>query len=221
LRLNVGGNFGLRQEDILADAGPEDGLARYQEWKRSREDAIERGERPEFELLLPSETSSPPPGFDGAIEIDESLARPGRPSGARFGTLVHLVMRDIDLMSAGAAAEALARMHGRVLGATAEEVDAAAEAARAAAAHPLIVRAGKAERCHRELPAMLRLEENRLLEGVIDLAFLEGGAWTIVDFKSDADLKAKRAHYRRQLQWYGAALERITGQPVRGWILGV
>jgi ATP-dependent exoDNAse (exonuclease V) beta subunit len=221
LRLNVGGNFGLRQEDILADAGPDDGLQRYREWKRSREDAVDRGERPEFELLLPSETSAAPPGFDGAIEIDESLARPGRPSGARFGTLVHLVMRDIDLMSAGAGAEGLARMHGRVLGATAEEADAAAEAARAAAAHPLIVRAGKAGRCHRELPVMLRLDENRLLEGVIDLAFLEDGAWTIVDFKSDADLKAKRAHYRRQLQWYGAALERITGQPVRGWILGI
>ena len=68
---------------------------------------------------------------------------------------------------------------------------------------------------------MLRLEENRLLEGVIDLAFLEQGAWTVVDFKSDADLKARRADYRRQLQWYGAALARITGQPVRGWILGV
>src|SRR6185295_3256974 len=143
------------------------------------------------------------------------------PSGKRFGVLVHLVLRDIEFAAGGTGAEALARMRGRVLGATAEEVEAAAEAASAAMAHPLIVRAGKAERCHRELPIMLRLEENRLLEGVIDLAFFEQGSWTIVDFKSDADLKAKRIDYRRQLQWYGAALAKITGQPVRGCILGV
>src|SRR5207248_7950328 len=57
LRLNVGGNFGLRQEDILADAGPDDGLDRYHAWQRSRENAIDRGERAQFDLLLPSETS--------------------------------------------------------------------------------------------------------------------------------------------------------------------
>jgi ATP-dependent exoDNAse (exonuclease V) beta subunit len=68
---------------------------------------------------------------------------------------------------------------------------------------------------------MLRLDANRLLEGIIDLAFLEKGAWTVVDFKSDADLKARRADYKRQLQWYSAALSRITGLPVNGWILGV
>jgi ATP-dependent helicase/nuclease subunit A len=68
---------------------------------------------------------------------------------------------------------------------------------------------------------MLRLEDNRLLEGVIDLAFLEQGAWTVVDFKSDADLAVRRMEYEHQLQWYGAALARITGMPVHGWILGV
>ena len=221
LKLNVGGNFGLRQEDILADAGPDDGVERYRAWQREHDDAVDRGERPEFELLLPSEATGAPQGFEGTIEIDESLARPGRPTGARFGTLVHLVLRDIELTGGGSGAEALARMHGRVLGATAEEVDAAAQAASAAIAHPLIARAAKAERCHRELPIMLRLEENRLLEGVIDLAFFEKGAWCVVDFKSDADLKAKRAHYRNQLRWYAAALQRITGQPVHGCVLGV
>jgi ATP-dependent exoDNAse (exonuclease V) beta subunit len=221
LRLGVGGNFGLRQEDILADAGADDGLDRYREWKRSREDAIDRGERAEFDLLLPSEATGAPKGFEGTIEIDESLARPDRPSGARFGTLVHLVLRDLELAGGGAEARALSQMHGRVLGATAEEVDAAAGAARAAIGHSLIVRAGKADRCHRELPVMLRFDGNRLLEGFIDLAFLEQGAWTVVDFKSDADLKARRAEYRRQLEWYSAALAQITGQPVRGWILSV
>jgi ATP-dependent exoDNAse (exonuclease V) beta subunit len=221
LKLSAGGSFGLRQEEILAEGGPDDGLARYREWCRAREQTIAAGERMEFHLLTPSDAGGTPAGFDGPVEIDESLSRPGRPAGARFGTLLHLVLRDIELAGAGADAEALARMHGRLLGAEPEETEAAAQAARAALAHPLMERARKAERCHRELPVMLRLEENRMLEGVIDLAFLEQGAWTVVDFKSDADLKARRADYRRQLQWYGAALARITGQPVRGWILGV
>jgi ATP-dependent exoDNAse (exonuclease V) beta subunit len=112
-------------------------------------------------------------------------------------------------------------MHGRVLGAIPEEVEAAAEAARTAFAHPLIERARKAERCHRELPVVLRLKENRMLEGVIDLAFQERNGWTVVDFKTTGDLKAHRAEYERQLQWYGAALARITGLPVQARILGV
>jgi ATP-dependent exoDNAse (exonuclease V) beta subunit len=112
-------------------------------------------------------------------------------------------------------------MHGRLLGATSEEIAAAAEAAQAAVAHPLIQRAQRAERCHREFPVMLRLEGNQLLEGIIDLAFLAQGIWTAVDFKSDVDLASRRAEYQKQLQWYGAALARITGQSVRGCILGV
>ena len=220
LKLAVGANFGLRQEDILADAGPDDGLERYHAWQQAREQAIAQGERMEYDVLTPSTAAGAPPA---ACEVSiEMLPSPAdRPAGPRFGTLVHLVLRDLDLARAGAEAQALARMHGRVLGATAEETEAAAAAATAAAQHPLAARAGRAERLHRELPVMLRLEENRLLEGVIDLAFVENGVWHVVDFKSSADLKSHRAEYERQLQWYGAALSRITGLPVRGWVLGV
>jgi ATP-dependent helicase/nuclease subunit A len=60
-----------------------------------------------------------------------------------------------------------------------------------------------------------------MLEGVLDLAFLEDGSWTIVDFKSDADLEARRVKYERQLQWYVYALSRLTAQPVRGILLSI
>jgi len=220
LRLEVAGNFGLRQEEILAEGGPDDGLARYREWSDARDHATGEGQRMEFDLITPSTAAGAPPGFECRVEIDQSLARSG-PSGARFGTLVHQVLRDVDFARAGADAEALARMHGRLLGATSEEVAAAAVAAQAVVQHPMIRRAQQAERCHREYPVMLRLEGNQMLEGVIDLAFLEKDGWTVVDFKSDTDLASHRAEYEKQLQWYGAALARITGRPVRGCILGV
>ena len=54
-----------------------------------------------------------------------------------------------------------------------------------------------------------------MLEGTIDLAYLEAGMWTIVDFKTDADIAAKRAQYVRQLQWYADAFSKITGKPAR------
>ena len=60
-----------------------------------------------------------------------------------------------------------------------------------------------------------------MLEGTIDLAFLEGGVWTVVDFKTDADIGTKRQQYERQLQWYVYAISRVTGQPARGVLLSV
>ena len=52
-----------------------------------------------------------------------------------------------------------------------------------------------------------------LLEGVIDLAFQdEAGAWTIIDFKTDARLDPEReALYRRQLRVYAEGFTRSAG----------
>ncbi len=59
-----------------------------------------------------------------------------------------------------------------------------ASAIEAALAHPLMARARAAARIHREYPVTLPLEQaGAILEGVIDLAFIENGAWVIVDFK--------------------------------------
>src|SRR5690606_14320815 len=62
-----------------------------------------------------------------------------------------------------------------------------------------------------------------IIEGVLDLAFREDGAWTIVDYKSDAAGStiddARRAKYRAQVNLYAAAWERITGEPVRERVL--
>lgn len=217
LNLGVGGNFGLRQEEILAEVAGDDGLAKYEEWRQARAQSLAEAARPQYDLVRPSLTAAAPEDAI-AIVVEESEGQRAV-SGRRYGTLVHQVLRDVDFDAANAGA--LAAMHGRLLNATATEIQAAAGAATAAMHHPMIRRAAAAKRCHRELPVTMRLEENRLLEGVIDLAFEEDGSWIVVDFKTSEDLAARRGEHERQLQWYAKALATITGRPVSGYILGV
>jgi ATP-dependent exoDNAse (exonuclease V) beta subunit len=108
-----------------------------------------------------------------------------------------------------------------VSGATRGEVEAAVAAVEEALRHPLLERASTAERVHRELPVMHRLDDGRMLEGVLDLAFVEDGRWTIVDFKTDADMTTRRSEYEQQLRWYGMALLRLTGIPAHCVLFGV
>ena len=68
---------------------------------------------------------------------------------------------------------------------------------------------------------MAKLSDGRLLEGIIDLAFVENDEWAIVDFKTDADAADRRAQYERQLQWYGFALTQLTKMPARAYLLEI
>ncbi|MGH7488442.1 MAG: PD-(D/E)XK nuclease family protein, partial [bacterium] len=53
-----------------------------------------------------------------------------------------------------------------------------------------------------------------LLEGVVDLAFEEAGAWTVVDYKTDREIAATgEARYKRQVGLYASAIAHSTGQP--------
>ncbi len=93
--------------------------------------------------------------------------------------------------------------------------------ASAALNHPLLARARSAERVHRELPILLPLEGNKVMEGVIDLAFFSNGSWHIVDFKTDADVALNRARYERQLHWYALGLSRLNKTPVEAHLLSI
>jgi ATP-dependent helicase/nuclease subunit A len=56
-----------------------------------------------------------------------------------------------------------------------------------------------------------------LVQGVIDCCFLEGGAWVLIDYKTDyvQDEQAVLKRYAPQLQLYRRALEEITNIPVK------
>jgi ATP-dependent exoDNAse (exonuclease V) beta subunit len=224
LRLDVAPGFGLRQEDILAPepaARAAEGIARYRQWQQQRLGTLAGGQLPAFRIVSPTEGIEDAPERRNVYMDDASAslsAGAERPGGRRFGILVHAILRDLDLGGATGQIAALARVHARLLDAPGEEADAAAAAVEAAWAHPLLVRARTAPRCHRELPINLPLADGRLLEGVLDLAFVEQDRWVVVDFKSDA---GNSARYQRQLQWYLYALSKLTGREATGHLLRI
>jgi ATP-dependent exoDNAse (exonuclease V) beta subunit len=125
------------------------------------------------------------------------------------------------LDASSASIRKLAVLHARSIGAPNEESEAAWVAVEQALAHPLFVAARAASRCHREYPMTLRLEDGRLTEGVIDMAYMDGVAWTIIDFKTDAEVGDRHAQYNRQLQWYAYALAELSGIPARPFLLSL
>ncbi len=216
------------QSEVLAKTLEDDGgvsLAAYTAWKSDREQVLRNGARPEVDVFLASQAADAPPlsntGLPIPVQYSSALAAPRTLGGRRFGTLVHAVLRDTPLDADAAAIRRFADLNARVLGALVEETEAARAAVEAALAHPVLARARAAPRCHREYPVTLRLDNNRLVEGVIDLAFVENGEWVVVDFKTDADAPERRARYERQLQWYAYALAELTGIPARTYLLGV
>jgi len=66
-------------------------------------------------------------------------------------------------------------------------------------------------------------EEKLLLQGVVDCCIEEKGALTIIDYKTDyvtaETLGAVAEHYKKQLDAYAFAMERISGKPVAGCVL--
>jgi len=216
LTLNVEGGLGFHQKEILKDDGGVS-LAAYREWQTERARGIEAGSRPDLQVFVASLAAESPRTII-PVETAKVARSARRAAGRRFGTLVHNVMRDVPLSADRAAIQRLVDWNVRLLGASEEEREAAAVAVETVLAHPLMTRARASQRCHREYPLVLRLEGGSVLEGVIDLAFVENDQWVIVDFKTDADSSERRAQYERQLQWYGFALAELTKKPARAYL---
>ena len=117
------------------------------------------------------------------------------------------------------------RASGRLSGAEAEAVRPAILAAFVAS--PLGQRLLAADVVEREWRFNLRMPAREavpdapetseiIVQGSVDLCFLENGKWVLVDYKTDRadDEQALLARYRPQLALYEKALERITGYAV-------
>ncbi len=217
LKLGVEAHYGFRQEEVLADESPASLIA-YEQWRAARNEEIAKGSLLAFDIFSPSETTQPPQGSSGEIGFAEVDRPAGRAFGSHFGTLVHAVLRDINFGAEREAIDSQVELQARITGAGEEESRAAADAVAAALAHPLLEAAQIAPRIHREWPMRFRTGE-RLLEGIIDLAYFDGATWQIVDYKTDADFAARRRHYETQLRWYAHAVAELTGQPAQGWLL--
>lgn len=224
LELDPPGAYGLRQEQFLArDDGGEAqaGIERYEAFKRAKEAAVEEGETNTMMPVRASEALYPPEGFTGVIDEIKLPKAAERPGGRRFGTLVHAILRDVDFEASREEIARLAEVNGRVLGASSAEVDAAVDPVAELLEHPLIARAKAASGVMREHPILFETDDGQLLDGTIDLLFQQDGRWTVVDFKTDSDVRARRDQYLIQMKWYVFALERITEAPVHGILLAL
>jgi ATP-dependent exoDNAse (exonuclease V) beta subunit len=221
LRLQVEGSFGLRQEEILADDKNGNAVAsvqQYQDWRASRQETLERGRTASLNVFIATDAFDPPPGYSDRVQV-ERVGRAGpRPKGARFGSLVHVILRDVDFGVTHETIERIARTHARLLNATEEEVEAAADAVAAALRHPLLERARRAVRAYRELPLVIQAVGG-VLEAVLDLVFVDDAGWFVADFKTDAEDPQRLSKYRRQVGWYVHAIEKTTGTAARGCLL--
>jgi ATP-dependent exoDNAse (exonuclease V) beta subunit len=224
LKLNVPPRHGLHYEDILAQderGRADESIRLYAEWKAKRTSRLEKGSIPSLDVFIATEAPEPPDGCADRVEIIQIPRNDSRPGGPRFGSLVHLVLRDAPLNAAREALYQLARTHARLLAATDEEVEAAASAVLDALQHEMLARVRRSSRVHRELPVSSRTQSGSIFEGVIDLAFLESGKWIVADFKTDADRPSRQSRYRRQVGWYVHAMEQLTGLPAAGCLLHV
>jgi ATP-dependent exoDNAse (exonuclease V) beta subunit len=232
LNLDVAPAGGLRRAELIAKEQSEsldaEGLAQYRAWQHTRGDAIAAASVPSLRVRTVTEWARsddpwPLPEMMPDVAV-EHVARAGpRPSGPRFGSLVHAVLAFSPLDAKPSALLSIARVQGRLLGAPENEAVAAAELASQVLRHPIIQRALEADRrnaCRREVPVTISAD-GTLLEGVVDLVFPHDVGWTLVDFKTDDRRTIDVEVYRRQLALYAAAVARTTGSRVHASILSI
>ncbi len=233
LALDIEARFGIRQAELLSKDVPPDivdgDLARYRAWRQRRGDIVAEAAVPSVAVVTVTELARRQiadlvPASTAEPELLELEARGRRPAGPRFGALVHAVLAAVPLDADRDATAQVARLQGRLLGASESELEASGEAAAAALAHPLferVRRAAAAGECRREAPVTARGDDGVLVEGVVDLAFRDGDAWVVVDFKTDQELESALDVYRRQVQIYADMVARATGNPVRSVLMRV
>jgi ATP-dependent helicase/nuclease subunit A len=226
---------GVRSHDLLVEGGrSQETAAGHARWQASRAQAQQDGKQPSLRVETVTARSMALAEASAASEASAAAARPaarpvalesvagrerGRPHGKRFGALVHATLAEIPLQASPDEIARAAKAQGRLAGAPAEEVEAAAKAVSEALRHPLLRRAAQALEVRREEPLLHALPGGALLEGTVDLAFREPAGWTVVDFKTDA--RPAQPQYEEQLRLYCEAVEAATGQPATAALLAV
>ncbi len=147
------------------------------------------------------------------------LEAPRGTGGRDFGRLVHRILERIDFgPGARERAHAMAASLAPSFLLDAAAAGRAAEAVTRALALPVMERARQASAVWRELPLWFP-DEGVLVEGVVDLLFVEANGLVVVDYKTDAIVAeqalAQAAHHAAQLQIYGRGLAQATGMEIR------
>jgi ATP-dependent exoDNAse (exonuclease V) beta subunit len=233
LHLDAASTFGLRRDDLIVKDGDmfavEDRLAAYEAWSADRERLVADGATPALQVMTATAWAAEAAraGIDdaiaaaAAIEVVQLTGVERRAKGPAFGSLVHAVLAIVPLDADDGTVDRMADVQGRILNSPSEDVRAAATVVREVLRHELMTRARGAARVRRETPVTWTQKDGTLIEGVLDLAFEEGAATVVVDFKTDHELSAGEARYRAQLQKYVDAVAAATGREARGVLFKV
>jgi ATP-dependent exoDNAse (exonuclease V) beta subunit len=233
LKLGAEAPLGIRRPELIvkdvASEIVESGLDAYNTWRERRQQALAVGSqssvavRTVTQAAKTAEEQSPDLKLP-SVEIVELPRAANRPSGRRFGTLVHAVLASVPLNGDLSAVQRLANIHGRILGAAQEEIGSAAEIVHRALAHPLMQHARNAAQqglCRREVPIAWRDTKGLLIEGVVDLAFEQAEGWTVIDFKTDEEFRENELAYRWQVGLYALAIQAANGARVSAVLMQV
>ena len=224
---------GLRRDDLISkSANAEDvaaDRATYDRWREQRAAVQARGIVPSLTVATATELAEKSPGKADQVTIEDAGFGVIRPSGKRFGTLVHAVLATLPLSATADEAHELAALHAKLFAAPDDERDAAAGIAIKLLKHPRFESARAAEaagrRVWREAPVSLRVDDesgaSRLVDGQVDLAYESDSGWVVVDFKTDIEIASAQDAYKQQVALYVEAVTRATGQPATGVLLRV
>jgi ATP-dependent helicase/nuclease subunit A len=226
-------SMGLRQDKLLqADKEKERstrGIEANTKWQERRKAALQAGATPRLKIETATELAEKDAAiglrFAGDVRIEEVPRAAKRPSGKRFGTLVHATMTRVAFDADGDAVAAAAASEGRILGASPDEIDAACEAVSRALKSALIAEARAARQVMREFPLLVGLDDGTTVEGIADLIYSRrdgnDAEWIVVDFKTDYDIASRLEAYRAQLGLYLKSVREATGRPASGVLLRI
>ncbi len=227
---------GLRHEHLIGKDAPADAVARdratYEHWRTARDITRADAARPSLTVMTATEwarasvegTVAAPPGVLAAaarVHIAESVDEVDRrrPSGPRFGTLVHALVAHVPLDADPESVARMAAVQARMLGATDDERASAATVVSGLLRHPLMTRARAAHAagrsCRREVALVVEID-GVVVDGQADLLWDDGDAWMVVDFKTDLELGVSTETYVRQVAVYLEAVQRATGRSAHG-----
>ena len=185
------------------------------------------------EVRMEGQRDDAPPGLDGfaarrkalivasskmtmaPVPVREDAALESPPAvdppefvGRVFGSFVHRLLELADF-SKPESVRRIAPSLAPAFPLTKEAVARAEAQAEAALSLPIMREAARATRVFREVPISY-IEEDRLLEGVCDLAFEDEKGWVVVDYKTEAiaedQVLAQASHHAAQLRRYARGL---------------
>jgi ATP-dependent exoDNAse (exonuclease V) beta subunit len=211
-------------------------LAAYSAWRARRDATLARGAQPSTQVMTATEWAHGT--ADGTVTltaplgelarrvrvVDAGVFDPFRPTGTRFGILVHALLAHVPLAATTDQIAHLAAVQARLLRASDDERAGAAAMVDRALRHPLLDRARAAQAagraCRREVSLGL-VVDGVVVDGQADLLFDDGDHWLVVDFKTDVEITGSEAIYQRQVALYIDATQRVTGARVEGTLLRV